>query len=41
MNEFYCWQCHEFRWIKDFAFSFDVDGEAHGVCGWCAGCYNE
>jgi len=38
-GEFYCYQCFNFRLLKDFAFSFEVDGEDHGVCGFCAGCY--
>ena len=37
IHEFYCYQCFEYRLLKDFAFSFHVDGEDHEVCGFCAG----
>ena len=40
IGEFQCGMCYNWRLLKDFAFSFDVDGESHGVCGWCAGCYD-
>jgi hypothetical protein len=40
VGEFQCAMCYKWRLLKDFAFSFEVDGEDEGVCGWCAGCYD-
>lgn len=44
MNEFNCAMCQEYRFMKDLAFTFTTDVNddetvLHGVCGWCAGCY--
>ena len=41
MNEFMCYMCFQDRSIKDFAFSFHVEGNDHGVCGFCAGHFDE
>jgi len=41
VNEFQCAMCYKYRSLKDFAFSFEVDGQDEGVCGWCAGCYDD
>ena len=41
VGEFECAMCYEWRLLKDFAFSFEADGLDHGVCGYCAGCYDE
>lgn len=38
-DEFICVMCHNYRFIKDFAFSVEIEGIDEGVCGWCAGCY--
>jgi len=40
IGEFECAMCYNWRFLKDLAFTFDVDGETQGVCGWCAGCYD-
>lgn len=40
IGEFECQMCYEWCLLKDFAFSFPMDGEDHGVCGFCAGVYD-
>lgn len=39
VGEFYCNQCYHWRFLKDFCFSIEVDGQEEGICGWCAGAY--
>lgn len=41
MMEFYCHMCQTDRFVIDLALTYDVDGQKEGVCGWCAGCYDE
>lgn len=41
MMEFNCAMCHQYRFVKDLAFTFEIEGQQEGVCGWCAGCYDE
>ena len=41
MMEFYCHMCQEHRFVIDLAFTYEVNGKKEGVCGFCAGCYDE